>query len=243
MGEWRTPCERDYHKSGLKRKSGSSQKVQIQLAHQVEPGWATPRASEAEHGGPNARDGSGSPHLSSQVRQAWPTPDVSSGEHPGRVAHKEGQQFQLPQAVQKAWPTPSVRDEKGANGPEHMKKERPHLGQLPNAAVYSHWMTPAAQSPNSLRGVGVHPEKRKAAGRQVNLTDQMIQFGPSSGPVSRPVPENPNTNGNPPGSLVLNADWVEELMDVPPTWTVCGSSETESIPQPPPKRSSRCTTN
>jgi len=33
-------------------------------------------------------------------------------------------------------PTPATRDYRGANGPEHMTKDRPHLDQLPNAITH-----------------------------------------------------------------------------------------------------------
>jgi hypothetical protein len=33
-------------------------------------------------------------------------------------------------------PTPATRDYKGANGPGHMQKDRPHMGQLPNAIAH-----------------------------------------------------------------------------------------------------------
>jgi len=33
-------------------------------------------------------------------------------------------------------PTPATRDYKGANGQEHMTKDRPHMDQLPNAIAH-----------------------------------------------------------------------------------------------------------
>ena len=33
-------------------------------------------------------------------------------------------------------PTPATRDYKGANGPDHMTKDRPHMDQLPNAITH-----------------------------------------------------------------------------------------------------------
>ena len=46
--------------------------------------------------------------------------------------------------------------------------ERPTSGN-----DFGSWLTPTAQSPNSLRGKGQDPEKRKAQGHTVNLTDQV----------------------------------------------------------------------
>jgi hypothetical protein len=33
-------------------------------------------------------------------------------------------------------PTPATRDYRGANGPDHMSKDRPHMDQLPNAITH-----------------------------------------------------------------------------------------------------------
>jgi hypothetical protein len=42
--------------------------------------WRTPSATEADHGGPNARDSKGGLHLSAQVHR-WPTPRSSPNEN------------------------------------------------------------------------------------------------------------------------------------------------------------------
>lgn len=49
--------------------------------------------------------------------------------------HMRGQGYSSSQSGETGnWPTPATRDYKGANGDEHFKeKERPHMGQLPNA--------------------------------------------------------------------------------------------------------------
>lgn len=71
------------------------------------------------------------------------------------------------------WVTPTTRDWKDTacdirpradNG-----KER--FDQLPRQANLAGWPTPTAQSPNSLRGVGQDPMRRKEQGHAVNLTD------------------------------------------------------------------------
>ena len=56
-------------------------------------------------------------------------------------------------------PTPATRDYKGANGPEHMTKDRPHMDQLPNVIAYGIIPTPTgtdhkSRGPNSKQ-VGV----------------------------------------------------------------------------------------
>ena len=85
-----------------------------------EDSWRTPNASDGDHGGPNARDSAGSPHLTSQAYLAthgWPTATASdawAGEHNhsqvipcnGRVlTGKPG--LGLGQAARgETWPTP-----------------------------------------------------------------------------------------------------------------------------------------
>lgn len=52
---------------------GKMQQMLTQQAKRVSDGWSTPRASDAEHGGPNQRDSSGNLALPSQAAQ-WMTP-------------------------------------------------------------------------------------------------------------------------------------------------------------------------
>jgi hypothetical protein len=216
LQNWATPKASE---SGqYQRDQGTRGKERPNLTGQAK-GWPTIHTSDAEKGGPNSRDGTGSLHLCSAVqpqnqqqRQNWATPQTFDATGIVRTPEKLEEtrsrsskascvnlreQVHYP-AMASAWPTPSVRDEKGANGPEHMKKERPHLSQLPNAVLYS-------------------------------------------GQDSSAYPANLNRHGNPRASLKLNADWVEALMDVPPMWTDCDYLETESIPPQPQKPLSHST--
>jgi hypothetical protein len=82
--------------------------------------WGTPRASDAEKGGPNQSFGAGGTPLPAQTAQ-W-SPPVAS-----------------------ARPTPASRDWKGENGADHLTNGtgRLHLDQLPN--FVAHCFTPPAQ--------------------------------------------------------------------------------------------------
>lgn len=72
------------------------------------------------------------PNLETVLSRALlPTPTGSTGgpEPDGKTGRKLT-------TVINILPTPAARDYRGANGPEHMKKDRPHMDQLPNALMY-----------------------------------------------------------------------------------------------------------
>lgn len=74
--------------------------------------WRTPAASEADHGGPNARDSKGGLPLSAQVM--WPTPKGSpSGPDFARMNREGSGGDDLATAVARNFPTPKQRDWKG----------------------------------------------------------------------------------------------------------------------------------
>ena len=58
------------------------------------------------------------------------------------------------------------------------------------------WVTPTCQSPNSLRGNGQDPLKRKAQGHSVNLTDQVRLCGWPTPMVGTPAQNGNNAVGN-----------------------------------------------
>ena len=80
--------------------------------------WRTPSASEADHGGPNARDSKGGLHLSAQVM--WPTPQAENFR--GRGGNRKDE-MGLDRMV-KMWPTP-----KGSpSGPDFARMNRDGSG-------------------------------------------------------------------------------------------------------------------
>lgn len=70
-----------------------------------------------------------------QQAQTWQTPRASDGDKGGPNQTLKGKPSLTAQARAEAWPTPAARDSKGANGPEHLAKERGHHDQLPNAVA------------------------------------------------------------------------------------------------------------
>lgn len=119
---------------GIKRQVGLENQVVL---------WGTPRASDAEKGGPNQAFGAGGTPLPAQAAQ-WPTPqsrDIRMGDNPDspRQTRKADQGWsQNLNDVGENWPTPAARDHKGENGTDHLTNGtgRLHMDQLPNAVAH-----------------------------------------------------------------------------------------------------------
>jgi len=71
-------------------------------------GWPTPRATDGDKGGPNGRDGSGSPHLP-MAATGWSTPTAQDGTSgPGVSPQREGGMNLRTQATQHSLPDPTT---------------------------------------------------------------------------------------------------------------------------------------
>jgi hypothetical protein len=109
--------------------------------------WAllkTPSAVETEGGIMEIRPGANTHYkLRDQINhiQMLPTP------RPSKMTNENEDAWQIRKDAGKVstpplglainmLPTPATRDYKGANGPEHMTKDRPHMDQLPNAITH-----------------------------------------------------------------------------------------------------------
>lgn len=80
---WPTPTVfGNYNRKGASPASGDGLATAMRRS-----GWATPRGSDGEKGGPNSRDGSGSLHLpAQQFRAGWATPCARDGRSGRRSA-------------------------------------------------------------------------------------------------------------------------------------------------------------
>jgi hypothetical protein len=75
---WRTPSAQiiDAKSGEIKLKNRKPEDPQVGLADQVKA-WATPKASDPQHAGPNMRDSAGNYALPAQaVRESWATPQT-----------------------------------------------------------------------------------------------------------------------------------------------------------------------
>ena len=99
-------------------------------------------------------------------------------------------------------------------------------------SVFSFWPTPTTAEAGKISnrrnygqiGLSNHPAIRgKEMARQKSLKNRNGQPGQNTS----------NMNGSLEESAKLNPAWVESLLGLPPGWTDCASSETESSQQPP----------
>lgn len=123
------------------------------LTAAVQQDWRTPLAGEATHGGPNARDSSGSAHLSAQVN--WPSPMHADGEK-----NSPATRMGLPAAVaHKDWPTPvtpsggkTIGDNDELVGNTYYNKRTGKKRTLDLQAAVQKWPTPTVNGNYNRKG-------------------------------------------------------------------------------------------
>ena len=145
--------------------------------------WTTPTADDLKNRASQYAQG-GTP-LPGQAKM-WPT--ARAEETPDQIAagRAKGHGVSNLNETASLWPTPAARDEKGANGPEHLESGtgRLHLDQLPSFVRFL-WPTPTAGDSNAAGG------REGSYGRNLlTLTDEAI-WGHSrdrSAPSTHPRP-------------------------------------------------------
>ena len=130
-----------------------------------DPNWTTPTASDARSVGSVANQANGHQELlHHQVRKFddnWPTPRAE--ERDQENSRDDYIALSLAVKQEKNWPTPTDDDANNATRDSGVYKSLTHDVQQ--------WPTPAAGSPNCIRGTGQDPERRKEQGHQVMLQD------------------------------------------------------------------------
>jgi hypothetical protein len=148
------------------------------------------------------------------------------------TAQREGKDRndQLPrQAYLAAWQTPTAMDStRGAYQYDNGNKDKPRPSNLGMANLAA-WPTPNAGTPQSLRGNGQDPERRKEQGHQVNLKDAvryLMHDQPArltaSGELLTGCSAGMESSGQ------LNPAHSRWLMGLPPAWDDCAPTETLS---------------
>jgi hypothetical protein len=175
--------------------------------------WRTPDAPSG--GGMRSHQTSmGNGHQITIAEQAehWQTPGTDSFRSRGGDRQNE---MGLDQQA-RFFPMPAARDYRTPNQHPYQDRGGRAKGEQLQNFVEHHWPTPAACSPNSFRGKGQNPEKRKTQGHTVDLQDAVSVFS-LPGP---PIPDGPTSS--PPGQTSrrrLNPRFVEWLMGFPVGWT------------------------
>ena len=111
--------------------------------------WATPRASDAEKGGPHQAFGTGGEPLTAQAIK-WPTPTAHDGRRPGAdLTSKNGGNLSRDAAL---WPTPAVTDSNGARNHTAGRQagSQHHDGVTLNDAIVLYPIEAPSNSPSSL---------------------------------------------------------------------------------------------
>jgi hypothetical protein len=171
------------------------------------------KGSTAYHNGKKVQIG-----LEAVARMAgWPTPrtvtgGAESGQRKQELGRTEsgGSDLQAV-ALLAGWNTPRATD--GSNGGPNQAG-----GALPHDASLAGWATPTSCSPNSLRGTGQDPMKRKAGGHAVNLQDQVRL----SGATQSLSPASTEKRG------ALNPAFSRWLMGYPPAWDGCAPTSSKN---------------
>ena len=171
--------------------------------------WRPPQASEADHGGPNARDRTGGAHLSAQV--LWPTPAAMIPNDGEGLATWEARRLRTKERV---------RNGNGFGTPLTIavQQQAASTRSTPQARDYR-----SPDPPNSFR-----QQRKVASGRGQDLND-MVALAPWPTPTHRDhrsgkaseatMARNSRPLSEVAGDL-LNADFVEMLMGLPPGWTI-----------------------
>jgi len=126
LGGW-TPYSGRWPRSGMMR-NGTAYRLPPLVPRISGTGcslWRTPAASDGTHGGPNARDSSGAPHLSAQVMFPTPT-DASKGGGSSRSGKRINETPTLQGMARKGvWPTHQSRDWKSGSTKSDYGNSRP----------------------------------------------------------------------------------------------------------------------
>jgi hypothetical protein len=243
--QWATPCVpnggRSLPESAVKAKGSTPDgKRQVGLEMQAKY-WQTPRASEGEKGGPNARDSAGTPHLSSQAvtwGNMWPTPVVlddnkSPEAHLAMKARMKGgprKAITSLQVMTKLWPTPQCRDYRSPDLPESGNFQRKAAAgytiDLNSAAAM--WTTPKTVDvkhgticPSELKR---HTPTLATQSMTWPIPGSSLQDPTSSTSGQTSSPSTPNSRRQ------LNTGFVEWLMGVPRGLTNCAPWVTALFP-------------
>jgi hypothetical protein len=117
----------------------------------------------------------------------WATP---SGVSRSRL---RGSVRRISETGRSGWPTPTTQDSAGSRSLGYGGQK---FMTLTDAANCAGWPTPTLGSPNSLRGKGQDPMKRRAGGHAVNLQDSVTLAGWPTPMAGTPAQNGNNAAGN-----------------------------------------------
>ncbi len=136
---------------------------------------------------------------------------------------------------QTGWPTPAAQEAGGTPEQFLARKEKARangsqlgisLTSLSLMAQLSGWVTPTCQSPNSLRGQGQDPMKRKEQGHTINLTDaaNFVRETPQPARLTASGELLIGSSAGMESGGQLNPAHSRWLMGYPPEWDACAAT-------------------
>jgi hypothetical protein len=225
---WPTPqAIEQLDTSEKKRARGSHVGLNLAVAASY-ASWPTPMAGTPAQNGNNEAGNTDCSRKTVALCAPWITPQTHDERERGNTGadHHYSPHDLSNQAQLATWSTPSTRDWKdtagmATTGTNPDGSERTRIDQLPRQAQLASWISPTACSPNSLRGNGQDPEKRKAGGHAVNLQDQVRLTASGETPTGSPASTAKRGQLNP-----AHSRW---LMGLPAEWDACAPTETASV--------------
>jgi hypothetical protein len=232
---WRTPS--------VAEEKNQNTSTQIYLQNQVgatPKAWATPKASDPQHSGPNMRDSAGNYALPAQaVREQWATPIMGDSHLAStpEVAQKriEEGKVTLSRQIAAQWATPRSGKTTDEN-PETwaVRQAKGDVATMPLTAQVKAWATPQAhdaQGPKTpeqiaamrAKGHGVKNLNEQACWGTTTARDHKSGRGNEEREYKELTPMVERTQTG-----KLNPRWVETLMGLPVGWVMpsCASPVT-----------------
>ena len=188
-------------------------------------GWASPKASDGQHGGPNMRGSKGELPLPSQAAK-WDTPDCNTSTYSNG---KMGPNIREQAAT---WPTPRTTDTNQGRGsvligsayyrPSKALSAGELVGQANLADVAQMWPTPNAHVIEHKSKPPIVDGTRQPSDPQISTADFAVHV--FSHQAQQTQPGQASSSSGPTSPRRLNPAFTEWLMGWPTGWTIAAPS-------------------
>ena len=227
-GAWTTPVATEHQKDRMTDEAMARELVRpsagMALCKDVRF-WASPKASDGQHGGPNMRGSKGELPLPSQAAK-WDTPDCNTSPYSNG---KMGPDIREQAA---AWPTPRTTDTNQGRGsvligsayyrPSKALSAGELVGQANLADVAQMWPTPNAHVIEHKSKPPIVDGTRQPSDPQISTADFAVHV--FSHQAQQTQPGQASSSSGPTSPRRLNPAFTEWLMGWPTGWTIAAPS-------------------